>query len=533
MQSLPSADEIRASIAVDSLREFIGQAWPLVEPGTQFRSNWHIDVICEHLEAQTRGEMPKLLINVPPRHMKSLTVCVFWPCWEWLTRPQTRWMFAAYAQILSTRDSVKCRNIIESQGLSSTRGTDGRDLTMLERIGYQGLLRLLGQSWDLKDDQNLKTRFENTETGYRLSTSVGGSATGEGGDRLVIDDPHKADEVTSDVMRENVLDWHDQTWSTRLNDRKTGTQTVIMQRLHEEDLAGHIIDFGDWHHLCLPAEYEPTHPFVWPDDPRDEEGELLWPGHVGPDEIDGLKKALGSYGYAGQFQQRPAPAEGGIFKTSWWRYYPADWLEGDEWPHGAPAFSRVWQSWDTALKEKTSSDYTVGQVWAQDLSDRYLLRQVRGRWSFTEALEQIIQQTGWVARRFPKHASHSVFVENAAMGPELINAARRKVQGVIPVNADRDKVSRAFAVTPQLEAGHIHVPGQGRMTSSGLAPDPGVTPAWAQELIAECAAFPNAANDDQVDALTQGLDPRRWNTQRKPNTQRQRSVTGGYNRGNV
>jgi predicted phage terminase large subunit-like protein len=124
-------------------------------------------------------------------------------------------------------------------------------------------------------------------------------------------------------------------------------------------------------------------------------------------------------------------------------------------------------------------------------------------------------------------------VENAAMGPELINAARRKVQGVIPVNADRDKVSRAYAVTPQLEAGHIYVPGQARMTSSGFAPDPGGTPAFVQELIAECAAFPNATHDDQVDTLTQALDPRRWNTQRPSSARRQRSVTGGYSRGNV
>lgn len=505
---LPTADELRASIAQDELRTFIEAAWPLVEHRRQYKSNWHIDAICEHLEAVSRGEVLRLIINIPPRHMKSLAVAVFWPCWHWLREPSLQWLFASYAEKLSKRDSLKCRRIVESRGGRQDGGT------LLERVGYTGLLRLLGQDWGLAGDQNEKMRFENTQTGYRLATSVGGTATGEGGDILVIDDPHKADEVDTEtgVQRENVIDWMDGTLSSRLNDPNTGRVVVVMQRLHEQDVTGHLLTQGGYEHLCLPAEYEPAHPFVWPGDPRTQPGELLWPEHFGHAALEDLKLRMGSYRSAGQLQQRPAPAEGGIFKTAWWQYYdPALFDELELTGHwGGPVFKRVWQSWDTALKDKTTSDFTVGQVWGQDLGDRYLLRQVRGRWGLTETITQVKQLTAWVGERFPAHGSHRIFVENTANGPEVVAALRHQISGLVPVTASTDKTNRAEAVTPQLEAGSIHIPGHRVMTANGWAPDPARTPAWVQAYVTEHASFPNGANDDQVDATTQALDPRRW-----------------------
>lgn len=504
-------DLVLAEAGQRSLRYFVNLAWPLVEPGTVFRSNWHIDAICEYLEAQTAGEIPKLLINIPPRHMKSLTVAVFWPCWEWLSNPSTRWLFASYAGQLATRDSVKCRGIIESQGL---RGAEG-NLTLLERVGYQGLLRLLGQDWELAADQNQKTRFENTARGHRISTSVGGSATGEGGDRLVIDDPHKADEVTSDVMREGVLEWHDQTWTTRRNDPNTSTMTIIMQRLHEKDLAGHVIEKGGWTHLCLPAEYEPKHPFVTPPgveirdglvlrgDERTEPGELLWGSHVGEDVIEELQGLLGSYGYSGQYQQRPTPAEGGIFKRAWWRFYDPDTIP-------RLGLSRVYTTWDTALKEKTSSDYTVGIAWGEAGPNRYVLRLVRGRWNLPEVKRQAVEMHRYLVEEVLAEAAAQHYMENAAMGPDLMAALRQIVPGVTKLTADVDKVSRAHAVTPLIEAGNVFLPGVAAADGSGY--DPASTPDWVQGLVEECSAFPNGANDDRVDALVYGINPRRWSS---------------------
>jgi predicted phage terminase large subunit-like protein len=312
------------------------------------------------------------------------------------------------------------------------------------------------------------------------------------------------------VQRQAVLDWHDETWTSRLNNRKTGAMVLIMQRLHESDLTGHLLDKGGWEHLCLPNEYEPSHPFTWPDDPRTTAGELLWPDRIDEPATTDLKRDLGSYGYAGQYQQRPAPAAGGIFQTAWWRYYSRalyDQMAAAD-VSQMPHFTRLWQSWDTALKDKTTSDYTVGQLWAQFGQDRWLLRTVRGRWSYPEALEQIRQMQAWAALRWPKYATHSIFVENAAMGAEVLSAGRRDIVGLVAVNVDRDKTSRAHAVTPQIESGHVLLPGAANADGSG--PDTALTPTEVQDLIAECAAFPNAAHDDQVDALTQALDPRRW-----------------------
>jgi hypothetical protein len=233
LQRLEQQTERKAA-AESHLRDFVRQAWHVLEPATPYVHGWHLDAISEHLEAVSRGWIRKLIINIPPRHMKSLSVSVFWPCWDWLQRPDRRYIYSSYAQRLSTRDSLKCRRLILSPWYQSHWG---------------GLFQLTG-------DQNEKTRFENDKTGYRLATSVDGSNTGEGGDFIVADDPHNVRERESDIQRENVITWWDEVMSTRLNDPKTGARVVVMQRMHERDLSGHLLEQGGWEHLCLPARYE-------------------------------------------------------------------------------------------------------------------------------------------------------------------------------------------------------------------------------------------------------------------------------------
>src|SRR5215813_600811 len=293
--------EIDRELARRSLKEFVCLAWSVVEPSTPFVPGWHIDAIIEHLEAVTRAQIRNLLINVPPRHMKSLLVSVFWPAWEWIRFPERRWLYSSYAASLSTRDSVKCRRLIESPW-------------------YQERWR---GRFALTSDQNTKGRFDNNRSGYRLSTSVGGAATGEGGDRIVCDDPHNVQEAESGAIRKATLDWWDVTMSTRVNDPKTSAKVVVMQRCHQQDLSGHLIEQGGWDHLCLPAEYEGPRAatsigFI---DPRQQHGELLWAERFGPAELESLKRSLGSYAAAGQLQQRPSPAEGGLFKRHWFRFW--------------------------------------------------------------------------------------------------------------------------------------------------------------------------------------------------------------------
>ena len=375
--------EIDTELAARSLGEFVRQAWAVVEPSTPFVPGWHIDAIVEHLEAVTRGHIRNLLINVPPRHMKSLLVSVFWPTWEWIRWPERRWLFSSYGAQLSIRDSVKCRRLIES-------------------AWYQQRWR---DRFSLTSDQNTKGRFDNDRSGYRLSTSVGGAATGEGGDRIVCDDPHNVQEAESDSVRKATLDWWDVVMSTRVNDPRSAAMVVVMQRCHQQDLSGHLLEQGCWEHLCLPAEYELSQRrtsigFI---DPRQNHGELLWPERFGPQEIDALKRSLGSYAAAGQLQQRPAPAEGGIFKRHWWRYWrPAHLnlpLVQVRMPNGelqsVPAvplpdrFDTVLRSWDLSFKDLATSDFVVGQVWAAIKADRFLLDQRRDRMDMPKTVQAV------------------------------------------------------------------------------------------------------------------------------------------------
>ena len=431
--------------------------------------------------------------------MKSLAVTVFWPCWEWLSHPERRWLFSSYAQSLSTRDSLKCRRLIEYPGTSDPR-TSVSERTLLQRIGYRGLVELLAamrgeEPWELTGDQSTKQRFENSRTGYRIATSVGGAATGEGGDRVVVDDPHRADEAQSEAIRESVLEWWDTTMSTRLNHPQTGAVVIVVQRLHERDLTGHLVEQGGFEHLCLPAEYEPYHPFGWPGDPRTEEGELLWPERFGQTPLEELKRSLGSYGAAGQLQQRPSPAEGGILRRPWWRYYDPD--------ADLPHFDEVLQSWDMAFSDSDGSDYVVGQVWASFRADRYLLHQVRERLEFTETVHAVRRVTDWVRERFPRHGNHRKLVEKKANGPAVISALRTEVPGVVGVDPKGDKVARARAAAPLLEAGNLYLPGA--PSADGQGYDRLRTPRWVQGFVEECAGFPNAAHDDQVDAFSQAM----------------------------
>ena len=476
-------DKLMATLASRSLRAYIEQAWPIIEPGTPFTRGWHIDAIAAHLEAVSRGEIRKLLINMPPRHMKSLAVSVFWPTWEWITRPEIGWLFASYAMSLAVRDSVKCRRIIESPW-------------------YQGRW---GQIYQLTGDQNVKSRYENTRSGYRLSLSVDSAVTGEGGDRLVVDDPNHVREAESDAVRSATLTWWKEVMSTRVNDPRTATKVVVMQRVNEEDLAGYLLaEEGDWEHLCLPAEYEPkpqihVSKIGW-SDPRKEAGELLWPQRFGPLELADLKKTLGSYGVAGQLQQRPSPAGGGMLKRFWWRYwcYPGQALPpvSVRLPDGGVAsikaiplpakFDETIQSWDATFKDTKASDYVVGQVWARKGSDKFALDQVRARLDFPATVAAVRGLTAaWPEARLK-------LVEDKANGPAVIATLKHEIAGIVPVSPQGSKEARAAAVSPDIEAGNVYLP------------HPAIAP-WVDGFIEECAAFPASRNDDQVDGMTQAL----------------------------
>lgn len=458
-ESIPwTMDEVNLALAERSLYQFVRQAWSTVEPEA-FVGGWHIQAICEHLEAVTRGQIRNLLINVPPRYTKSTTVSVMWPAWEWgpAGMPQTRWLFSSYAGPLSIRDSVKCRRVLQSQW-------------------YQ---QHWGKQFFLLGDQNAKERYDNDKGGYRIATSVGGAATGEGGNRIVADDPHNINTVESDVIRNGVLDWWDQVMSTRVNDPVNSAKVIIMQRSHHEDLAGHLEAGGQYERLILPAEFEPSRRCVTSigfKDPRKKEGELLWPERYNAKELAKLKLELGSYATAAQLQQRPSPEAGGIFKRHWWQFYtmmPQD-------------LDFIFQSWDMSFKDVRASSFVSGQVWGIKGSNRYLLDQIHERLGFTDTLKAFLRLTA----RWP--AAVAKYIEDKANGTAVIDTVKDHVPGVIAISPTESKQARAFAITPECEAGNVWLP------------HPSICN-WIDGFIEELAQFPNSAYNDQVDACTQAL----------------------------
>lgn len=465
-----------------SLYEFVKQSWHVVEPGVPFVPSWHIEQICEHLEAITQGQIRKLLINIPPRHSKSTIVSVMWPMWEWLTDPAHKYLCASYSGTLSIRDNLKARRLVQSPWYQ-------------ERWGH--LFKLAG-------DQNAKQRFENDKTGYRLATSVGGTATGEGGSRLILDDPHSAQEAQSDVIRDSALEWFDVVWSTRLNDPKRDAMVTIMQRLHEKDISGHILeDIGGWEHLLIPAEWDGVRrkTSLGPYDPRQRKGELICPERFGAKEITELKQLLGTYGTAGQLQQDPVPTTGGILKASAIQLWPA--------AKPLPQFEYILQSYDCAFSEKTTGDPTACTVWAvfthQGTRNVMLIDAWDEHLSYPELRARAIKEWGTeyggttvkdglrTARRPDR-----VLIEAKASGQSLLQdmrLARVPAIGYNPGNAD--KISRAHQTAPTLELGLIWVPESGK--------NPGQAVSWAQPFLKQVAKFPVAEHDDYVDTLTQAI----------------------------
>ncbi len=434
-----------------SLYEFMKASWHLVEPETPFVGGWHLEAICEHLEATYRGEIRNLVINMPPRHCKSLLCSVFFPVWSWANQPRLKWLCSSYSFGLSVRDSLRARRVVESPWF-----------------------KLRFPAVELAGDQRQKARFENTAGGHRISTTVLGAATGEGGDFLLVDDPHKVLDAHSKNARESVIDWWNQTMSTRGNDPKTVRKIVVGQRVHYEDLAGTLIDSPHYEKLILPAVYDGqkrSTSIGW-SDPRQNSGELLWPERFDGPAIEDLKQSLGSIGFSSQLQQSPAPTDGGMVKKAWFKYYDT-----------APRFERIVQSWDTAFKGGPGS-FVCGQVWGQKANEYYLIDQIRERLSFSETVASIIS----LSVKYPE--TTEVLVEDAANGPAIMDTLRESINGLVPIRPDGSKTARLSAVTPLFEAGQVYFPRDA---------------VWLVDYESELIQFPFSANDDQVDATSQAL----------------------------
>lgn len=440
-----------------NLPDFIQQAWEVIEPGTTYVDNWHIHLIGEYMEAVNAGEIKRLIINIPPRHMKSLEVTVCYPVWTWIRHPEKRFIKVSYSDSLSRKHNIIARDIITSPW-------------------YQ---KNWGSTFSLKQDVNRQNEFKNNHQGFMLSTSVGGALTGEGGDVIIIDDPQNPLMANSEAEREASVNFFKNTLQTRLNDPKTGAFIVIMQRLHENDLTGHILSESlGYEHLCLPAIAEERTVIHFPISGQEitrEPGDILNEGRFDAEVLDNMKRSMGSVQFAGQFQQTPAPAEGIIFKREWLTSFYTE----------APRTTDI-QSWDMAFTKSEGSAKVAGFVLGRRGADIYIKDLVNDKMDFTESVAAVRTLSGkWKSAR-------AKVVENKANGPAIVNTLKKEIAGMVEFNPKGSKEERAMSVTPYFEAGNIHFP------------DPKTHP-WVDDLIRDLLIFPKGTFKDTVDALVQGI----------------------------
>jgi predicted phage terminase large subunit-like protein len=446
---------------IRSFSTFVQHTWHVVDRNS-LKWNWHMAVICDHLQKLFEGDIQNLIINIPPGHSKSLLSSVFFPAWIWLRDPSYRVLCGSREKTLSTRDSVRCRDLIRSEE-------------------YQQLMR---STWQMKDDQDEKTYYVNTRGGYRYSLSVGSGTTGWRGDMRLVDDPSDAKEVKLTLRAlQEVINWWDGAMSTRIDPQK-GKSLIIMQRLHEQDLCGHVMrEYGDKYTLLsLPTEYDPDNDTStqWFKDPRSVKGELLFPDIYNESVVADLKLTLGSYGYASQHQQSPVPRKGGIIQNSWINYFT-------EHP-SFELFSKIIAFWDCAVEDKETSSFVVGGLWGEITVDSvtryYLLDLMREHADITANIRMIRS----FMRRHPYTAE--IVVEKKANGAPILQMLADEFPIMVPYDPIGSKEARLRSVAPEFEAGNVLIPKDA---------------AWAGAYVHEVTRFPKAERDDQVDVTSGGI----------------------------
>jgi predicted phage terminase large subunit-like protein len=479
----------------ESLYEFLKAAWRYIDP-SPWKDGWHIDAIAEHLQAVVDGQIRRLIINVPPRHGKSIITSVAFPAWCWAqsdisptSGPGVPFLYASYADKLSLRDSVKCRRLIESNW-------------------YQ---ERWGSRYQLLGDNNTKSRFSNSAGGERLITSIGAGVTGEGGNIIVIDDPNAANDIASEATTQTTLDWWTTTMPSRLNDPDLGAYVIIQQRLAQNDLTGHILEneIDGWTQLILPGRYESNRSYTttigWTD-PRTVEGELLWPERFNEAALKRLETTMGPWTFAGQIQQRPSPKGGGIIRSDWWTLWERDTY---------PPMDFVLACLDTAYTTKEENDPSALIVWGvfsgetkayanrmMDADGRpmYIERShsqgsphlmCMHSWTGRFELHELVQKVAATAKTFKVD---TLLIENKASGISVAQEIRRlysderfSVQLFDPKS--QDKMARLYSVQHLFAEGMVYAPEM----------------KWARAVIDQCEQYPKATHDDLCDCVSMGL----------------------------
>ena len=443
--------------AEKSLYEFVKQSWNIVEPTTEFDSGIHIEILCEYLEAVTAGQIQNFAVFMPPRHMKSLTVSVFWFVWSWIQQPGSEWIYTASVDKLCVRDSLKCRLVLESDWFRERWG---------DKIA-------------LKKDKNEKTQFANTMEGVRLCAAINTNVVGQNCNYLVADDILDASSIRSEADRERVIFNWDNSFCLRLNDKRKDHKVLMQQRLHTKDPAGHIIENEreDWNFLSLPAEFKKKTIIQMPISKEDivfEQDSILWEERFPKEILEKEKSRLGN-NYAAQYLQDPIADGGLIFNTSLIPRLANIGNIGDS--------LQIVQSWDFAVKEKEQNDFSACTTWAQMHSKKWVLIDVwKGKCKYS-AQKQKAQDLA------VKYKPQTILIEDKANGSPLISELTQYTNLPIkPIEPKGDKVVRAQMSTPFIEAGNVFL-------LDGKE--------WIHDLIMDLDGFPAIEYDDVIDTITQ------------------------------
>ncbi|QCB62223.1 terminase [Wolbachia endosymbiont of Drosophila mauritiana] len=445
-----------------NLLKFIELCFQTVVPGCEYNDYQYIKVIADRLEAASAGKVKRIIFNMPPRSMKSICVSVAWPAWILGNQPTARIIVASYSRLLSEKHSLDTRCIMQSDWY-----------------------RELFPKVELCKDQNTKYKFQTVQRGCRIATSVGGTLTGEGGDFIIVDDPLSPAQALSETFRKRAANWFDQALVTRLNDRKKGVIVLVMQRLHLEDLTGHLLckPRNIWHHVRLPiiAEDKEIIYSVNNHIPEHEqeiysrkEGQLLYSLTEGKEEIEMIKAEFGSYGFAAQYQQNPLPLSSAIIKREWLKRYK----------NFPDSLLHVTQSWDTAISTNNTSDFSVCTTWTKVDNTFYLLDVYRAKLEYPKLKEKVLS----LAARWKPHA---ILIEAKASGQQLVQELRKNSDlPIIQIVPHDDKLTRFHRIVPIIESERVFLPNQA---------------VWLSDFEYEILMFPEIRHDDQVDSTVQYL----------------------------
>lgn len=450
---------IAAAVLATDLYSFSQASFPIVSGGGRLLPNWHLEAITYALSNVMKGDTKRLIITVPPRSLKSICASVCLPAFALGHDPSRRIICVSYSVGLARKHGNDCRALMRS------------DL-------YRGIF----PRTRISPAKDTETEVMTTARGSRLATSVGGTLTGRGGDFLIIDDPLKPQDAQSESARESLKQWYSNTLLSRLDDKVEGAIIVVMQRLHPDDLVGHLLEQGGWRHLNLPAIAEEEAVIALSANRRHQRniGDLLHPAREPKEALAKLKSSMGSMEFAAQYQQAPVPLGGNLIKWSWFKFYDQ--------PPVAQGTDKLIVSWDTAMSSSQLADYSACVVLLVRKETIYVLDVVRARLEYPDLKRAVLEShQRW---RNAGCSSYVLLIEKKGSGLSLIQDLRRQNIHPIAVEPEGDKIMRMSAQTAPIEAGAVHLP-----CHAG----------WVEEFKKELLSFPMSKHDDQIDALSQAL----------------------------